>query len=192
MSLLCDRDLKRALKTGMLAVNPMPREIQPASIEVHLGQRFWMLLAGPAQGPINPFQDTADDWRGIEVDTFALAPGQFALGQTVEYICVGRELAARVDGKSTLGRYGLSVHCTAGFIDPGFEGVVTLELHNQGPRAIQLVAGMPIGQLVCERTTGPVERPYGAQDLGSHYQGSTWPVRPAPLDRGRILELHNG
>lgn len=150
--MLSDFSIEREHKYGGLGINPYCRtQLQPASYDVTLG--------------------TTD--LG---DTCILTPGSFTLGCTLETIAIPNHLAAIIDGKSTLGRLGLSIHQTAGYIDPGFEGQITLELSYAGRNAITLTRGMRIGQLRFFRVDGTVRRPYGHPDLGSHYQHQTGPT----------------
>lgn len=155
--ILSDRDLRTELAGGGLTITPPPDDwdIQPASIELHLGTNFT---------PI-------DGWPAFEADLYWLRPGGFLLGHTTETVGIGEHLVGQLNGKSTLGRLGLAIHITAGFIDPGFRGQITLELFNSSADDIELAAGMAIGQLVVMRLSSPAERPYGHPDLGSHYQG---------------------
>lgn len=158
--ILSDVSLRAELDAGTLVIDPPPADaaIQPASIDLHLGDQIrWTYLPKPR--PI--------------VGRFGLGPGMFVLGHTAETVTVPAHLVAQLNGKSSLGRLGLAIHITAGFIDPGFHGQITLELHNCSSQAIWLTPGMPIGQLVLMRLTAPAERPYGSPGLGSHYQGQT-------------------
>lgn len=156
--ILSDRDLRAELAVGDFAISPAPADsaIQPASIELHLGTRFCYPEGGTSSG-----------------FTWELWPGELILGHTEESVTIPAHLVAQLNGKSTLGRRGLAIHVTAGFIDPGFSGQITLELVNLSSEVIDLTSGMPIGQLVVMRLTSPAERPYGSAGLGSHYQGQT-------------------
>jgi dCTP deaminase len=179
--LLSDQDLSDALKSGELTVQPPGRgdihdDIQPSSIDVHLLDELVTFDAGRIAA-IDPRHEPPEYYtRRVQIDEFALHPGVFVLGATAEVVRLGDGLAARLEGKSSLGRLGLSVHATAGFIDPGFEGRVTLELSNLGPLPIVLHAGMPIGQLCVFRLSSPAVRPYGSPGLGSRYQGQLGPT----------------
>lgn len=157
--ILSDISLRAELAAGTLVIDPPPADhaIQPASIDLHLGKNLRQLG--------DSFEYNAVEWD--------LWPGEFILGHTVEHVTIPAHLVGQLNGKSSLGRLGLSVHITAGFIDPGFSGQITLELHNCSSRGVTLDAGMPIGQLVLMRLTAPAERPYGHPDLRSHYQGQT-------------------
>lgn len=140
---------------GIIDVRPRPGDsaFQPASLEVHLAEEVFLGAEGD------------DRFLGNT------AMASFKLSHTVEHVTMPKHLCAQLNGKSTLGRLGLLVHATAGFIDPGFTGQITLELKNLSAKALLLDAGMPIAQLVFHRLTSPPQRPYGHPELGSHYQG---------------------
>lgn len=176
--LLSDRDLNAEIAAGALALDPfVPELIQPASIDVRL-DRLFRVFVGHQHTHIDPAVEQNGLTRMVRVgaEGFVLHPGEFALGSTIERVCLGHQLAARLEGKSSLGRLGLLVHSTAGFIDPGFEGHVTLELSNVAPLPIKLYVGMKIGQLCVIRLSSPVERSYGSAALGSRYQGQEGPT----------------
>lgn len=177
---LPDHEIRGAIRAGHLGVEPHdPDLIQPASLDVRLGHDFATLL-GP---PHLDLEDHTGCWAPSYVEddeVFVIAPGDFVLAATLETITVPPELLARLEGRSSLGRLGLSVHSTAGFIDPGFSGHVTLELHVTGPSAIVLHPGQRIGQLSVARLSSPAQRPYGHPSLGSHYQGQVGPAPAAP------------
>lgn len=177
--LLSDRDLRAELDAGRVRLDPYdPGMIQPASVDVRLDRRFRVFDTHwyPA---IDPRAEQPDLTREVEPaagEPFVLHPGEFALASTLELVGLPHDLAARLEGKSSLGRLGLLVHSTAGFIDPGFRGQVTLELSNVATLPILLWPGMPIGQLCFFRLTSAVERPYGTAVLGSRYQGQAGPT----------------
>jgi dCTP deaminase len=177
--LLSDRDIRVELGACRLVIEPPPDpgQIQPASIDLRLGDQVIEFHHRPF-GVIDPAVDQRD--RGTPIDLgscpFLLRPGVFALGATMETVILPDDLAARIEGKSSLGRLGLMVHSTAGFIDPGFEGQLTLELSNVSPTPIVLRPTMRIGQLCLFRLSSPAERPYGTPGLGSRYQGQTGPT----------------
>lgn len=181
--LLSDRDLTAAITSGDLVVDPYePALLQPSSIDVRLHRKFEVWDQG--HGVIDPQQQPA--MRPITVPAgkpFQLEPGQMALGSTYERITLSAAYAARVEGKSSIGRLGTAVHVTAGFIDPGFTGRITLELVNQAPHTVKLWPGMQIGQLCVFRLSSPAERPYGSEGLGSHYQDQDGPT-PSRSARG--------
>lgn len=196
MTTLCDRDLRLALRaTSGLRVEPYPEgRIQPSTIDLLLSSVF--LVPRPrdfsSTEPYWPLVSMARSERKFpEYTTYDqarldLQPGQFLLASTLERVSIPPHLRARVEGKSTLGRLGLLVHCTAGYIDPGFSGNITLELYNVAPYPITLVAGAPVCQLSVEQLSGVPDALYGSQGLGSHYQGSVGTVgaklQPEPQD----------
>lgn len=180
---LCDRDLKAELSTDKdlsdLSIDPYdPALVQPASVDVRLGSSF-RVMDNHKYPHIDPAQPQEDLTRLVEVQqdgVFVLHPGEFVLGTTLERVRLSTRLAARLEGKSSLGRLGLLTHATAGFIDPGFEGFITLELFNVATLPIKLYPGMRIGQLCVVELTGFVETPYGSSELGSRYQGQEGPT----------------
>lgn len=186
--ILSDLDLHRAIARRDLGVYPYdPAHVQPASIDLHLGEQF--VLYSPADEEdehldpdrgVLPAGVTAGVTAGGD-QFLQLHAGEFALGHTAERVRLPDDLCASVEGVSSLGRVGLAVHVTAGFIDPGFDGQITLELVNHSGREMRLRPGMRIAQLCVMRMTGPASRPYGHQDLGSKYQGQRGavPARPA-------------
>jgi dCTP deaminase len=157
--ILSDRTIRAELTAGGLVIDPPPADhaIQPASIDLHLG----------------------DEIRHVGGDRlkwghdFIVSPRSFYLAHTAESVTIPAHLVGQLDGKSSLARMGMSIHQTAGWIDPGFTGQITLEIYNASCLPFWLVRGMPIGQLVLMRLTAPAERPYGSPGLGSHYQGQT-------------------
>ena len=179
--ILSDKHLRARLAAGDLRIGPLADaelQIQPASVDLRLATEF--LVYKPAQiaclDPRDPETLKAATER-VEVPdggAFILHPGEFALGSTVERISIPNDLVARVDGRSSIGRLAVVVHATAGFIDPGFEGQITLELSNLGRIPVRLYPGMRIAQVVLHQLTSAVDRPYGAS-RGSHYHGQTGP-----------------
>ena len=152
--------------------------VQPSSVDVRL-DRYFRLFDNHKYAVIDPAEEQPELTRLIEVDAeegFILHPGEFVLGSTYEQVRLPDDIAARLEGKSSLGRLGLLTHSTAGFIDPGFEGHVTLELSNVATLPIRLWPGMKIGQLSFLQMDAPAERPYGHPALGSKYQGQSGPV----------------
>src|SRR4051794_16724806 len=174
MAALSDGTLRRLLADGRVKIDPFDEAmIQPASIDLKLGPSFRVFhnfrveaidLAEPPQG-LTEHVEIADD------EPFVVHPGEFVLGRTAEYVELPDDVVARVEGKSSLGRLGLIVHATAGFVDPGFKGTLTLEITNLTRVPIKLWAGKPIAQLSFMSLDRPAERPYGHPDLGSHYHG---------------------
>ena len=177
--LLSDRDLKAALDEGRLGIDPYePAMVQPSSIDVRL-DRYFRVFANHRYTHIDPAQPQDDLTELVEPDgedAFVLHPGEFVLGSTLEVVSLADDLAARLEGKSSLGRLGLLTHSTAGFIDPGFSGHVTLELSNVANLPIKLYPGMKIGQVCVFRLTSPAEHPYGSDVYGSRYQGQRGPT----------------
>ena len=177
--LLSDRDIRAELDTGRITLDPYdPAMIQPSSIDVRL-DRFFRLFDNHKYAVIDPAEDQPDLTRLVDVsadEPFVLHPGEFVLGSTFEQVSLPDDVAARLEGKSSLGRLGLLTHSTAGFIDPGFTGHVTLELSNVATLPIKLWPGMKIGQLCFFRLTSPAERPYGHGADGSRYQGQRGPT----------------
>lgn len=182
MSVLSDRDLLAAIASGEVNVEPFdPADVQPASIDLHLDRSF-RVFRNNRYGFIDPRADqpglTELEYVG-DGESFMLHPGEFVLGQTLERISVGTELLGRLDGKSSLGRLGLLIHSTAGYVDPGWVGNLTLELGNVARLPIALYPGMKIGQISFHRMSSPVERPYGSKELRSRYQGQSEPTASA-------------
>jgi dCTP deaminase len=177
--LLSDRDLRDEIKAGRLVVDPYDDSlVQPSSIDVRL-DRYFRVFENHRYPHIDPAEDQDELTRLIEVavdEPFILHPGEFVLGSTYEVIGLAEDLAARLEGKSSLGRLGLLTHSTAGFIDPGFEGHVTLELSNVATLPIKLWPGMKIGQVCVLRLTSAAEHPYGSAVYGSRYQGQRGPT----------------
>src|SRR5690242_9366818 len=152
--------------------------VQPSSIDVRL-DRYFRLFDNHKYPFIDPREDQPDLTRLVEVDQgepFILHPGEFVLGSIFETVTLPDDVAARVEGKSSLGRLGLLTHATAGFVDPGFTGHVTLELSNVATLPIMLWPGMKIGQLAFFRLSSSAENPYGSEAYGSHYQGQRGPT----------------
>jgi dCTP deaminase len=177
--LLSDRDLKAALASGRLGLTPYDEAmVQPSSIDVRL-DRFFRVFANHRYTHIDPAEPQEELTELLEPEgeePFILHPGEFVLGSTLEVISLGDDLAARLEGKSSLGRLGLLTHSTAGFIDPGFSGHVTLELSNVANLPIKLYPGMKIGQICVLPLTSPAEHPYGSAVYGSRYQGQRGPT----------------
>ncbi|HOQ52576.1 MAG TPA: dCTP deaminase [Micropruina sp.] len=177
--LLSDRDIRAQIDAGRVQFEPWdPAMIQPSSVDVRL-DKFFRLFDNHKYPVIDPAADQPELTRLVEVvpsEGFVLHPGEFVLGSTYETITLPDDLAARVEGKSSLGRLGLLTHATAGFVDPGFSGHVTLELSNVATLPIMLWPGMKIGQLAFFQLSSPSENPYGSAVYGSHYQGQRGPT----------------
>lgn len=177
--LLSDRDILAEIEAGRVGLDPYESSmIQPSSIDVRL-DKFFRVFDNHKYPHIDPAEDQSDLTRPIEVfgeDAFILHPGEFVLGSTYEYVSLPDDVAARLEGKSSLGRLGLMTHSTAGFIDPGFQGHITLELANVATLPIKLYPGMKIGQLCFFRLSSAAENPYGSAKYGSRYQGQRGPT----------------
>lgn len=195
MATLRDVDIRDGLRLGSIEIDPLQeKHIQPASVDLTLGTSFfWPRIDNSGYALELP----AIKYDSAEHESFVICPGTFLLGSTVERVKLGRALRASVEGKSSLGRCGIMVHVTAGFIDPGFDGNITLELCNLSPNPLRLHAGMRICQIAFQQMTGDVERPYGSKGLGSHYQNqkgatpprlSTKPPPPQPPPNRIIKE----
>lgn len=177
--LLSDRDIRAELDSGRVGLDPLdPTMVQPASVDVRL-DRFFRLFDNHRYAHIDPRQEQDELTRLVEVDpdeAFILHPGEFVLGSTYEQVTLPDDLAARLEGKSSLGRLGLLTHSTAGFIDPGFSGHVTLELSNVATLPITLWPGMKIGQLCFFRLSSSAQSPYGIGANQNRYQGQRGPT----------------
>ncbi len=175
---MSDRDILTEIDKGRIAMDPWdPAMMQPSSIDVRL-DRFFRVFENHRYPHIDPAADQSDLTREVEPDgdePFILHPGEFVLGSTYEGVTLPDDVAARVEGKSSLGRLGLLTHATAGFVDPGFSGHVTLELANVATLPIKLYPGMKIGQFCFFRLSSPSEHPYGSAKYGSRYQGQRGP-----------------
>jgi dCTP deaminase len=174
LSVLSDGTIRRLVEAGAIAIEPWdPALVQPASVDLRLGDSFRVfhnhrVTAIDLRDP--PTNLTEEVVVG-EGDPFAIHPGEFVLGRTLEQVRIPDDVVARIEGKSSLGRLGLIVHATAGFVDPGFEGTLTLEITNLTRVPIMLYAGLLIAQLSFMALDAPAEHPYGSAELGSHYQG---------------------
>jgi dCTP deaminase len=176
---LSDRSIKEEIKRGRIVIEPLdPASIQPASVDVHLDRK--LLVFRNSRRPYIDVRQRMDDLTEIvEIadDTpFILHPGEFVLASTREYIEVPEDIVARLEGKSSLGRMGLLIHSTAGYVDPGWKGHLTLELTNVARLPITLYYGMKIGQISFLKLSTPAERLYGSEALGSKYQGQREPT----------------
>jgi dCTP deaminase len=177
--LLSDRDILAEIDAGRIRVEPYDEAmIQPSSIDFRL-DRYFRVFENHRYPHIDPAADQPDLTREVEPagdEPFILHPGEFVLGSTHEEVSLPDDIAARVEGKSSLGRLGLLTHATAGFVDPGFSGHVTLELANVATLPIKLYPGMKIGQLCFFRLSSPADHPYGSEKYGSRYQGQRGPT----------------
>jgi dCTP deaminase len=177
--LLSDGDLRKEIDAGRLVLDPWDEAmLQPSSIDVRL-DRFFRVFQNSRYTHIDPARQQDELTSPVETEgdePFVLHPGEFVLGSTFESVSLPDDLAGRLEGKSSLARLGLLTHSTAGFIDPGFSGHITLELSNVANLPITLWPGMKIGQLCLFRLSNPAERPYGSAGVGSRYQGQRGPT----------------
>jgi dCTP deaminase len=192
--LLSDGDIRRQLDAGRIKLDPLNLDLlQPSSIDVRL-DRFFRLFDNHKYPYIDPREQQDELTRFVEVssdEAFILHPGEFVLGSTFEYVSLPNDIAARLEGKSSLGRLCLLTHSTAGFVDPGFEGHVTLELSNVATLPIKLWPGMKIGQLCFFQLSSPSENPYGSEKYGSRYQGQRGPTASRSHLRFHITDVGN-
>jgi dCTP deaminase len=177
--LLSDGDIRKEIASGRVAIEPWdPEMVQPSSIDVRI-DRYFRVFENHRYPHIDPAEEQPDLTRLVETpgdEPFILHPGEFVLASTYEVVTLPDDVSARLEGKSSIGRLGLLTHSTAGFIDAGFSGHVTLELSNVATLPIKLWPGMKIGQLCFFRLTSPAERPYGSGASGSRYQGQRGPT----------------
>lgn len=171
---LSDRTIKEQVAARRIRIEPLdPQDIQPSSVDLHLGADFQVF-----RNSRYPYIDPSLEQDGLmervlasAEEPFVLHPGEFVLGTTIERIKLPDDIVGRLEGKSSLGRLGLLIHSTAGYVDPGWDGRLTLELSNVANLPIVLMPGMKIGQISFSMMTTPVDRPYGSDGLGSKYQG---------------------
>lgn len=177
--LLSDRDIRSAVDSGALGIEPFdPANIQPSSVDVRM-DKFFRVFNNSKYTHIDPKLQQDELTSLVEVaegESFVLHPGEFVLASTLEKFTLPTDLAGRLEGKSSLGRLGLLTHSTAGFIDPGFSGYITLELSNVANLPMTLWPGMKVGQLALFTMSSPAETPYGTGALGSKYQGQRGPT----------------
>lgn len=190
--LLSDRDIKSEISLGRIQLEPYDAAmVQPASVDIRL-DRFFRTFENHKYQFIDPAQEQEDLTRAVEVapdEPFILHPGEFVLGSTYEVVTLPDDIAARVEGKSSLGRLGLLTHATAGFVDPGFSGHVTLELSNVANLPVTLWPGMKIGQLCFIRMSSASEHPYGSGVYGSRYQNQRGPTASRSFQNFHITEI---
>jgi dCTP deaminase len=189
---LSDRDIRAEIAAGRVVIDPFtPEAVQPSSVDLHLDRSFRVF-----RNSRYPYIDVRDEQPEltelVEIggdEPFILHPGEFVLGSTLERVALPDDLVARLEGKSSLGRLGLLIHSTAGYVDPGWDGNLTLELSNVANLPITLYDGMKIGQISFQRLSSPVEVAYGDARLGSRYRGQTGPTASRyhrDFERGRI------
>jgi dCTP deaminase len=177
--ILSDRSIRKALEDGRIVIDPVDASsIQPSSVDLHV-DRYFRVFRNHTMGYIDVKQDQEDLTELVEVgedDVFILHPGEFVLGSTAERVQLADDIVARLEGKSSLGRLGLLIHSTAGFVDSGWNGHLTLELSNVANLPITLYPGMKIGQISFLQMTTPADNPYGSAATGSKYQGQRGPT----------------
>jgi dCTP deaminase len=177
--ILSDRTIREELAAGRIGIEPLDdRSIQPSSVDLRV-DRYFRVFRNDTTPFIDPKEPQEDLTELVEVDgerAFILHPGEFVLGSTLERVRLPEDLVARLEGKSSLGRLGLLIHSTAGFVDAGWDGHLTLELSNVANLPIAIYPGMKIGQISFLRMTTPAERPYGSRGVGSKYQGQRGPT----------------
>jgi dCTP deaminase len=191
--ILSDRDIRAEIEAGRIVIDPYtPEAVQPSSVDLHIDRRFRVF-----RNSRYPFIDVRLEMPEltelVEIsgdEPFILHPGEFVLASTLERVALPNDLVARLEGKSSLGRLGLLIHSTAGYVDPGWDGNLTLELSNVANLPITLYDGMKIGQISFQRMSSPVEVGYGDQRLGSKYRGQRDPTASLyhrDFERGRVL-----
>ncbi len=179
--ILSDRTIRDAIETGRIVIEPFDDAcVQPSSVDLHL-DKYFRVFRNHTLGVIDVKKNLEELTELIEADDdnpFILHPGEFVLGSTSERVAIPADLVGRLEGKSSLGRLGLLIHTTAGFVDAGWDGMLTLEFHNVASLPITLYPGMKIGQISFMQMTSPADNPYGTSELGSKYQGQIGP-RPS-------------
>jgi dCTP deaminase len=177
--ILSDTSIREALQTSRIIIDPLgDAAVQPSSVDLHV-DRYFRVFRNYTTPYIDPKQPQEELTELVEVpdgQAFILHPGEFVLGSTLERVALPDDLVARLEGKSSLGRLGLLIHSTAGFVDPGFDGHLTLELSNVANLPIAIYPGMKIGQISFLTMTSPAEHPYGSGTTGSKYQGQRGPT----------------
>ncbi|BAW30812.1 MAG TPA: dCTP deaminase [Methanothermobacter sp.] len=182
MAILSDRDIKKCLKDGLIIIDPLEdpeRQIQPSSVDLRIGNEFkgFKIIRKPCIDPQEP-EDIESYMKSYHIkdgESFIIHPGEFTLATTYEYIGLPDNLVARVEGRSSIGRLGITMHVTAGYIDPGFHGKITLEISNIGKMPVALYPKQRVCQIVFETMTSPAEKPYGHPERESKYMGQLKP-----------------
>jgi dCTP deaminase len=198
VSVLSDRDIRTEIEAGRVVIRPYdPADLQPSSVDLHLDRAFRVFRNNryPYIDVRSPQPDLTELLHVADDEPFVLHPGEFVLGQTLEWVELPDDVVARLEGRSSLGRIGLLIHSTAGYVDPGWKGNLTLELSNVANLPIALYSGMKIGQISFVRMSSPVERPYGSPELGSKYQGQSEPTASAyhrDFSSGRKTDSQTG
>ena len=177
--ILSDRDIREAIRAGQIGLEPFDEaDIQPSSVDLRV-DRYFRTFNNHRYAHIDVKDEMSELTELVDVkpdEAFILHPGEFVLGSTLEYVKLPNDLVARLEGKSSLGRLGLLIHSTAGYVDPGFEGHLTLELSNVANLPITIYPEMKIGQISFFKLTSPAENPYGSKKVGSKYQGQRGPT----------------
>ena len=177
--ILSDKTIREELDAGRIVIDPLDENcVQPSSVDLHV-DRFFRVFLNHTQRVIDVKDDQENLTELVEVledEAFILHPGEFVLGSTLERVALPADLVARLEGKSSLGRLGLLIHSTAGFVDAGWDGHLTLELSNVANLPITIYPGMKIGQISFLRMTTPADVPYGSKSVGSKYQGQRGPT----------------
>jgi dCTP deaminase len=190
--ILSDRDIRAEVAAGRIVIDPFsPDAVQPSSVDLHIDRRF-RVFRNTRYPYIDVRVEQPDLTELVEIgdEPFILHPGEFVLGSTLERVSLPDDLVARLEGKSSLGRLGLLIHSTAGYVDPGWDGNLTLELSNVANLPITLYHGMKIGQISFQRMSSPVEIGYGDARIGSKYRGQRDPTASLyhrDFERGRVL-----
>jgi dCTP deaminase len=189
---LSDHDIRAEIEAGRIVIDPYtPEAVQPSSVDLHLDRRF-RVFRNSRYPYIDVREEQPELTELVEIagdEPFILHPGEFVLGSTLEIVALPDDLVARLEGKSSLGRLGLLIHSTAGYVDPGWEGNLTLELSNVANLPITLYDGMKIGQISFQRLSSPVDVAYGDSRLGSRYRGQRDPTASLyhrDFERGRV------
>jgi len=190
--ILSDRTIREELAAGRIVIDPLDEScIQPSSVDLHL-DRFFRVFLNHHTRVIDVKERNDDLTQTVEIEqekAFVLHPGEFVLGSTFERVAIPVDLVGRLEGKSSLGRLGLLIHSTSGFIDAGFEGHVTLELSNVATLPITLYPNMKIGQISFLRMTTAADVPYGSSKLGSKYKGQRGPTASRYYENFEEVEL---
>ncbi|MBO7718523.1 MAG: dCTP deaminase [Methanosphaera sp.] len=181
MAILSDVDIKKYLDEGKIVIDPIEddKQIQPSSVDLRLGDEFkgFKIVTKPFIDPFDKvdLESYMDLLTVEEGEPFIIHPGEFTLATTYEYVKIPDDIVARVEGRSSMGRLGITMHVTAGYIDPGFEGKITLEISNIGKMPVALYPGQRVCQIVFETMTSPSAKPYGHKERDSKYMGQTGP-----------------
>ena len=194
--ILSDASIREELAKGRIVIDPLDdKDVQPSSVDLRVDRYFRVFRndTTPFIDPKLPQEDLTELVEVADGKAFILHPGEFVLGSTLEVVTIPDDLVARLEGKSSLGRLGLLIHSTAGYVDPGWKGNLTLELSDVANLPIALYFGMRIGQISFYQMSSPVERPYGSKELGSKYQGQSTPTESGSYrDFGDIRHTTKG